>query len=346
MPKVKDKGIKRKPEPEPSTADITVIDITESTIDITDSPIRIKKIKVWDESQNIFSARDQSGSQHMFPSEDMFPTPELARFSPLKSMKITESTIDITDSPIRVKKIKIWDAYQNVFGARDQSGSQHMFPSDLTQDLAPDSPLKFMKIRQSIIDIIVSPIRNPKIKVCDESPNIFSHRDQSGSQDLFDPSEDMFASQDILSARGKSGSQDLVPSEDIDESPVVLESEDSYSGGGPSGSQIFPTQVVLESQDITEDGSEKEGSNNSITTEEPVVTENDPYAYSNFKELHDVMVNVFKRICKKPLETHSDASRKFLKFCDAVVRIRNVELQEMIENGEIFQRNEESSPKE
>ena len=333
MPKAKDKGMKRKPEP--STADITVIDITESTIDITDSPIKIKKIKVWDESQNIFSARDQSGSQLMFPSEDMFPTPELARFSPLNSMKITESTIDISDSPIRVKKIEICDAYQNVFG--DQSGSQHVFPSDLTQDLAPDSPLKFMKIRQSIIDIIVSPIRNPKIKVCDESPNIFSHRDQSGSQDLFGPSEDMFASQDILSARGKSGSQDLVPSEDIDESPVVLESEDSYSGGGPSGSQIFPTQVVLESQDITEDGSDNE---------EPVVTENDPYAYSNFNELHEVMVNVFKRIWKKPLETHSDASREFLKFCDAVVRIRNDELQEMIENGEIFQRNEDSSPKE
>ena len=306
MPKVKAKGIKRKPEPQPSTPDVT-----ESIIDIIVSPIRIPKIKVCDES------------------------PELARFSPLNSMKITESTIDISDSPIRVKKIKICDAYQNVFG--DQSGSQHMFPSDLTQDLAPDSPLKFMKIRQSIIDIIVSPIRNPKINVCDESPNIFSHRDQSGSQDLFDPSEDMFASQDILSAHGKSGSQDLVPSEDIDESPVVLESEDSYSGGGPSGSQIFPTQVVLESQDITEDGSDNE---------EPVVTENDPYAYSNFNELHQVMVNVFKRIWKKPLETHSDASRKFLKFCDAVVRIRNDELQEMIENGEIFQRNEDSSPNE
>ena len=319
MPKVKEK-VKRKPEPQASTPDVT-----ESTIDITDSPIRIPKIKVCDES------------------------PYLARFSPLNSMKITESTIDISDSPIRVKKIKICDAYQNVFG--DQSGSQHMFPSDLTQDLAPDSPLKFMKLRQSIIDIIVSPIRNPKIKVCDESPNIFSHRDQSGSQDLFGPSEDMFASQDILSACGKSGSQDLVPSEDIDESQVLLESEDSYSGGGPSGSQIFPTQVVLESQDITEDGSENEGSNNSITTEEPVVTENDPYAYSNFKELHDLMVNVFKRIWKRPLETHSDASRKFLQFCDAVVRTRNDELQEMMENAHPQQDNstsgdEESDPNE
>ena len=106
---------------------------------------------------------------------------------------------------------------------------------------------------------------------------------------------------------------------------------------------------MLESEDITEeneDSSENEGSNNSITTEEPVVTKKDPYAYSNFKDLHDLMVNVFKRIWKRPLETHSDASRKFLQFCDAVVRIRNDELQEMIENGEIFQRNEDSSPKE
>ena len=85
---------------------------------------------------------------------------------------------------------------------------------------------------------------------------------------------------------------------------------------------------------------------NPITTEEPVVTKKDPYAYSNFQELHDLMVKVFKIVWKGPLETLSDASRKFLQFCDAVVRIRNDELQEMIENGEIFQRNEDSSPKE
>ena len=187
-------------------------------------------------------------------------------------------------------------------------------------------------------DITVSPIKFKKIKISkDEFQDSYSGVGQSGSQDLF-PSEDIFPSTASLEA-------DIKPSPkkfkklnlwNDDSQDILDESQDSYSGG-PSGSQIFPTQVVLESQDITEDGSDNE---------EPVVTENDPYAYSNFNELHQVMVNVFKRIWKKPLETHSDASRKFLKFCDAVVRIRNDELQEMIENGEIFQRNEDSSPNE
>ena len=126
---------------------------------------------------------------------------------------------------------------------------------------------------------------------------------------------------------------------------------------------------MLESEDITEkneDSLEKEGSKNSltgeqstasiqsnpITTEEPVVTKKgNPYAYSNFQELHDLMVRIIKIVWKGRLETISEASRKFLQFCDAVVRTRNDELQEMMENAHPQQDistsgDEESDPNE
>merc|ERR1712121_336227 len=85
-------------------------------------------------------------------------------------------------------------------------------------------------------------------------------------------------------------SQDIFPSTasleaDITPSPKKFkkiesrkdESQDSYSGG-PSGSQIFPTQVVEESEDINEDSLEKEGSKNSLTGEQST-----SYAHSNFE---------------------------------------------------------------
>ena len=188
-------------------------------------------------------------------------------------------------------------------------------------------------ITDSPIDITDSPIIIKKLKYWkDESQDFYSGGGQSGSQDMF-PSEDIFPSQDSALA-------------EITDSPIKFkklniwkdESQDSYSGGGPSGSQIFPSQVVLESDPIT--------------TEEPVVTKKgDPYAYSNFQELHDLMVRIFKIVYKGPLETISEASRKFLHFCAVVVRTRNDELQEMMENAHPQQDistsgDEESDPNE
>ena len=81
-----------------------------------------------------------------------------------------------------------------------------------------------------------------------------------------------------------------------------------------------------ESEDINEDSSEKEGSKNSFTGDVCM-----SYSYSNFHELQDVMVNIFRRVWHEPLETYYEASRKFLHFCSKVVSHRNEELDEMIE---------------
>ena len=176
-------------------------------------------------------------------------------------------------------------------------------------------------------DITVSPIKFKKIKISkDEFQDSYSGVGQSGSQDLF-PSEDIFPSTASLEA-------DIKPSPkkfkklnlwNDDSQDILDESQDSYSGG-PSGSQIFPTQVVEESEDINEDSSEKEGSKNSFTGDVCM-----SYSYSNFHELQDVMVNIFRRVWHEPLETYYEASRKFLHFCSKVVSHRNEELDEMIE---------------
>ena len=208
-------------------------DINPSLLaDITDSPIKFKKIKIRkDEFQDSYSGVGQSGSQDLFPSEDIFPS-------------TASLEADITPSPKKFKKLNLWN-----------DDSQDIFPStaSLEADITP-SPKKFKKIE--------------------------SRKD---------------------------------------------ESQDSYSGG-PSGSQIFPTQVVEESEDINEDSLEKEGSKNSLTGEQSTA-----YAHSNFEELHDVMVNIFRTVWHGRLETFSEASRTFLHFCAVVVSHRNDELLEMIE---------------
>ena len=171
-----------------------------------------------------------------------------------------------------------------------------------------------------LADITDSPIKFKKIKIMkDEFQDSYSGVGQSGSQDLF-PSEDIFPSTASLEA-------DITPSP-IEFKKIEIrkdESQDSYSGG-PSGSQIFPTQVVEESEDINEDSLEKEGSKNSLTGEQSTA-----YAHSNFEELHDVMVNIFRTVWHGRLETFSEASRTFLHFCAVVVSHRNDELLEMIE---------------
>ena len=177
-------------------------------------------------------------------------------------------------------------------------------------------------------DITVSPIKFKKIKISkDEFQDSYSGVGQSGSQDLF-PSEDIFPSTASLEA-------DIKPSPkkfkklnlwNDDSQDILDESQDSYSGG-PSGSQIFPTQVVEESEDINEDSLEKEGSKNSLTGEQSTA-----YAHSNFEELHDVMVNIFRTVWHGRLETFSEASRTFLHFCAVVVSHRNDELLKMMKN--------------
>ena len=184
------------------------------------------------------------------------------------------------------------------------------FWNDESQDINPSL----------LADITDSPIKFKKIKIRkDEFQDSYSGVGQSGSQDLF-PSEDIFPSTASLEA-------------DITPSPKKFkkiesrkdESQDSYSGG-PSGSQIFPTQVVEESEDTNEDSLKKEGSKNSLTGEQSTA-----YAHSNFEELHDVMVNIFRTVWHGRLETFSEASRTFLHFCAVVVSHRNDELLEMIE---------------
>ena len=127
---------------------------------------------------------------------------------------------------------------------------------------------------------------------------------------------------------------------DITDSPIKFkklnfwkdESQDSYCGGQSGSQDIFPSQVLLVSEDITEkneDSFEKEGSKNSLTGEQSTA-----YAHSNFEELHDVMVKIFRTVLHRRVETFSEASREFLHFCAVVVSTRNDELLEMIEQWE------------
>ena len=195
--------------------------------------------------------------------------------------------------PDKMWNLKIWN---------DESQDINPSTASLQADIT-DSPIKFKKLK----------IRK------DEFQDSYSGVGQSGSQDLF-PSEDIFPSTASLEA-------DITPSP-IEFKKIEIrkdESQDSYSGG-PSGSQIFPTQVVEESEDTNEDSLKKEGSKNSLTGEQSTA-----YAHSNFEELHDVMVNIFRTVWHGRLETFSEASRKFLHFCAVVVSHRNDELLKMIE---------------
>ena len=207
---------------------------------------------------------------------------------------------DITVSPIKFKKIKISkDEFQDSYSGVGQSGSEDLFPS---QDILPSTA-------SLEADIKPSPKKFKKLNLLNDD-----------SQDIFPSTASLEA--DIKPRPKKFKKLNLWNDDSQD---ILDESQDSYSGG-PSGSQIFPTQVVEESEDINEDSSEKEGSKNSFTGDVCM-----SYSYSNFHELQDVMVNIFRRVWHEPLETYYEASRKFLHFCSKVVSHRNEELDEMIE---------------